>query len=141
MGNHDWRPLGRSPMVTMEMGDPIFWCVFFYFYFLRWPLFHIHNGSLDICFATSERSILESCYQNRFEAALEFVHWIKDFDNLVEPRLLYNHCFGPEPSESVLRKILQEEKSTYILLLFYLPFLFISVSDPSLWFCFCRDGH
>ena len=90
-------------------------------------MFHICNSSLDTCFATSERLDLESHYQSRVEAALEFACRIDGFDDFMDPHRLYDHCLGPKPSEYVLRKILWEEKNTYILL-FWSPFSF--------YFCF-----
>lgn len=110
IGNHDTSLFlaldGKRCLMTF--GDPISWCFFSNF-------FQKCNHSLDTCFTASERPDLESHYQSPVETALEFAHGIDDFNNLVDPHHLYNHCLGPEPSKYVLRKILQEEKSTYTL--------------------------
>ena len=79
-------------------------------------MFHICNSSLDTYFATSERLDLESHYQSQVEAVLEFARKIDNFEDFVDPHCLYDHCLGPKPFEYVLRKILREEKNTYILL-------------------------
>ena len=71
---------------------------------------------------------LESHYQSRVEAALEFARRINDFDDFVDPHRLYDRYLRPGPSEYVLRKILREEKNTYILLFlisFFFLFLFL----------------
>ena len=64
--------------------------------------------------------MLKEHYQARIKAALEFALTFDDFDKLVDPRCLYECCLGPEPSVYVLRKIAQEEKSRFLVLLSYL---------------------
>nr|POE64215.1 hypothetical protein CFP56_58945 [Quercus suber] len=59
----------------------------------------------------TEQPDLESCYQSQVEAALEFACGIDNFNDLVDPRCLYNHCLGPKASRYMLRKILREEKT------------------------------
>ena len=56
---------------------------------------------------------LEDRYQGRVQAALEFALTIDNFDDLVDPRHLYDCCLGPEPSAFVLKKIAREGKSTF----------------------------
>ena len=65
-------------------------------------------------------------YQGWVQAAPEFSFMIEDFDDLVDPRHLYDCCLGPEPSEHVLKKILWKEKNMHGLssLLFILFFIF-----------------
>lgn len=129
MGNHVWWPLGQSLMVTMEMVDPISWCVLlnlcFYFYFFYWrTLFHTCDRPFGACFVAFECPDLESRYQSWVQVALEFARWIDDFNDLGDPCRLYDHCLGPEPSEYMMRKILWEEKSVYTPLFIFLPFFF-----------------
>ena len=84
-------------------------------------LFHLCDHSFAVCFAVFEHPNLESRYQGRVQAALEFACEIDDFDDLVDPCCLYNHFLGPKPLEYVLRKILWKEKSMCISLF---PFCF-----------------
>jgi len=49
--------------------------------------------------------LLEECYQGRIKANLEFAFTVDDFDELVDPRRLYECCLGPEPSTYILMKI------------------------------------
>lgn len=42
---------------------------------------------------------------------MDFALSAKDFDELVDPRSLYGHFLGPEPSGYVLQLILREERS------------------------------
>lgn len=78
-------------------------------------------------FVVSDCSKLEGLYHKQVQAALEFALTIKDFDNLVDPRHLYDCCLGPEPSAFVLKKIAQEEKSMLSLssVLFFIYIFFI----------------
>ena len=55
--------------------------------------------------AVSDHPALEERNQGRIETTLEFALTIDDFDDLVDPRHLYDCCLGPEPSASVLKKI------------------------------------
>ena len=49
---------------------------------------------------------------------------VDNFDELVDPRRLYECCLGPEPFAYVLKKIAQEEKSSFLILR---PFLFFLI--------------
>ena len=55
--------------------------------------------------------MLESRFEERVCAAVEYVSTIDDFDDPVDPRTLARHCLGPEPSHYVLHAIRSEEKS------------------------------
>ena len=57
--------------------------------------------------------MLESRFEERVRAAVEYVSTIDDFDDLVDPRTLARHCLGPEPSHYVLHAIRSEEKVSY----------------------------
>jgi len=65
-------------------------------------------------FATLDRPNLEDQYHHRVRAALAYACEIEDFDNLVDPRHLYDCCLGPEPLKYVLEKIRREKKSKFI---------------------------
>ena len=65
------------------------------------------------------------------QVALEYALTIKDFDNLVNPRHLYDCCLGPEPFAFVLKKIAQEEKSMLSLSSLFISLFFIK-ARPSL---------
>ncbi|XP_065615732.1 uncharacterized protein LOC136061637 [Quercus suber] len=58
-----------------------------------------------------DRPILEDQYLHRVRAALSYAREIEDFDDLVDPRHLYDCFLGPEPSKYVLEKIRREEKT------------------------------
>ena len=62
-------------------------------------------------FTIKDRLVLESRFEKRVRAAVEYVSTIDDFDDLVDPRTLARHCLGPEPSHYVLHAIRSEEKS------------------------------
>ncbi|XP_030969392.1 uncharacterized protein LOC115989711 isoform X2 [Quercus lobata] len=53
---------------------------------------------------------LKSCYKECVQAALDFALSAEDFDELVDPRSLYDHFLGPEPSAYILQLILREER-------------------------------
>ena len=88
-------------------------------------MYHICNSSFDICFATTERLDLESRYQSRVKAALEFARRIDDFDDLVDPCHLYDHCLGPEPSRYVLKYFEKRKVRIPSFSFFFLFFWFI----------------
>ncbi|KAK9988118.1 hypothetical protein SO802_028357 [Lithocarpus litseifolius] len=77
--------------------------------------------SCGLHFPTADRPLLEERYQGRIKATLEFSLIVDNFDELVDPRRLYECCLRPEPSAYVLGKIAQEEKSRFLILH---PFLF-----------------
>ena len=57
---------------------------------------------------------LESRFEERVRAAVEYMISIDDFGDLVDPRALSRHCLGPEPSHYILRAIRREEKSEFL---------------------------
>nr|POF01846.1 hypothetical protein CFP56_36618 [Quercus suber] len=57
-----------------------------------------------------DRPDLEDRYRHRVRAALDYARGIEDFDDLLDPRHLYDYCLAPEPSKYVLEKIHREEK-------------------------------
>ena len=67
-----------------------FFSFFFFFFFVL---------------AAADRPLLEERYQGRIKAGLEFAVTVDDFDDLVDPRCLYECYLGPEPSGYVLKKI------------------------------------
>ena len=98
--------------------------------------FSFFDSPSSVCFAVSERFELKDRYQGWVQAAPEFSFMIEDIDDLVDPRHLYDCCFGPEPSAHVLKKILWKEKNMHGLssLLFIFYFLFLRSSSFSLIF-------
>ena len=71
------------------------------------------DSSFSTLFVVFDRPKSEDCYQGRVQAALEFALTIKDFDDLVDPRHLYDCCLKPEPSAFMLKKIAREEKNMF----------------------------
>ena len=61
-------------------------------------------------FVVKERPELESGFDERVQAAVEYARTIEDFNELIDPRTLARHCLGPEPSLYVLSALDQEEK-------------------------------
>ena len=61
-------------------------------------------------FVLKERLELESRFDERVQAAVEYARTIKDFNELIDPRTLAHHCLGPEPSLYVLSALDREEK-------------------------------
>lgn len=66
-------------------------------------------------FAISKHLELVSQNRDWIRATLDFAWEIKDFDNMVDPHHLYDHCLRLEPTEYMLKKIHQKEKSMCIL--------------------------
>ena len=58
--------------------------------------------------------MLESEFEGRVQAAIEYVSIIEDSEELVDLRTLACHCLSPKPSHYVLRAIRREEKSKLI---------------------------
>ena len=56
-------------------------------------------------FAVADRPLLEEHYQGQIKVALEFALTVDDFNELVDPRCLYECCLRPELSAYVLKKI------------------------------------
>ena len=68
---------------------------------------------LDPCvlhFVVKERPELESGFDKRVQAAIEYTRTIEDFNELIDPRTLARHCLGPEPSLYILSALDREEK-------------------------------
>ena len=65
-------------------------------------------------FVALDRPNLEDKYCHWVRATLAYAREIKDFDDLVDPRHLFNCCLGPEPSKYTLEKIHREEKSKIV---------------------------
>ena len=61
-------------------------------------------------FVVKERLELESKFDERVQAAIEYARTIEDFNELIDPRTLAHHCLGPEPSLYVLSALNREEK-------------------------------
>ena len=73
---------------------------------------------------------MEDQYQGRVQVALVFSLTIEDYNDLVDPHHLYDCFLGPEPFTFVLKKILREEKSMFILS--SLPLFLFRKAHPSL---------
>ena len=57
-----------------------------------------------------ERPDLESMFDERVQAAVEYARTVEDFNELIDPRTLARHCLGPEPSLYILSALDREEK-------------------------------
>ena len=57
---------------------------------------------------------MESRFEERVRAAVEYVSTIDDFDDLVDPRTLACHCLGLKPSHYILCAICRKEKSEFL---------------------------
>ena len=112
-------------MVATEMGSPFSWCVSLFFFIkqivFNFTIFLI--STLPPFFAVTDCPLLEEHYQGRIKATLKFAFRIDDFDELIDPRHLYECCLGLEPFAYVLKKIAQEEKSWFLILCSFLSFL------------------
>ena len=91
--------------ITAEMGSPCTWCVLSSS-FLAFLLYHycLPNIVYLLIFVVLDRLELEDQHRNRVYATLAFAREIEDFDNLVDPRHLFDCCLRPEPSKYVLEK-------------------------------------
>ena len=61
-----------------------------------------------------DRLELEDKHCHRVRAAFAYTCEVKDFDDLVDTRHLFDCCLGPEPSKYMLEKIRREEKSKIV---------------------------
>ena len=90
-----------------------------------------HNIVYLLIFVVSDRPELESQYHEQVRATLAFTREIKDFNDLVDPRHLFDCCLGLEPSKYVLEKIFREEKGKFVLVdLFGIPYGYSFSSFP-----------
>lgn len=122
----------------MEMGSSTPWHILFIVFLVFSFNLCLYNPTFFFFFlAISNCPKLEGPNYEWIQAALAFAQEIEDFDDLIDPHHLFAYCLGHEPTQYVLEKILQEEKSksshscefpSFFLNLF---FFFIS----------CRDGH
>ena len=62
-------------------------------------------------FLVRDHPKLESRFEERVWAAVEYVSTIDNFDDIVDPRTLARHFLGPEPSHYILNAIHHEERS------------------------------
>ena len=53
---------------------------------------------------------LESRFDERVQATVEYVRTIENFNELVDPRTLAHHCLGPKASLYVISALDREEK-------------------------------
>lgn len=79
------------------------------FFLLLFPWF---VTNLFICCVSAVKKCpkLKSRYKERINVATKDAKSIDDFDDLVNPRTLARHCFGPEPSSFNSHAIEIEEK-------------------------------
>ena len=61
-------------------------------------------------FVVKERPEIESGFDERVQATVEYARTIEDFNELIDPRTFACHCLGPETSLYVLNALDQEEK-------------------------------
>ena len=81
-------------------------------------------------FVVKKRPELESEFDERVQAAVQYARMIEDFIELIDPGTLACHCLGPEPSLYILSALDQEEKKRklpwYLGRFPFLPFFFNS---------------
>lgn len=87
---------------------------FIFFFYSSLFNFCLHNPVSFLIFAVSNRLELEGQYCERVHATLAFAKDIEDFDDLVDPRHLFDYYLGPEPWRYVLEKIHREEKTKFV---------------------------
>ena len=75
-------------------------------------------------FVAKERPELESRFDERVQAVVEYARTIEDFNELINPRTLARHCLGPKPSLYVLSILDREEKKYKLPLYTGWPFPF-----------------
>ena len=75
------------------------------------------NDVFLIIFAALDCPDLEDIHCHWVCATLAYAHEIMDFDDLVDPRHLFDCCLILEPSKYILEKIHREEKSKIVYLL------------------------
>ena len=61
-------------------------------------------------FVAKERPKLESRFNERVQAAVEYARTIEDFNELIDPHTLARQCLGPESSLYVLNILDREKK-------------------------------
>ena len=83
---------------------------------------------LLLYFVAKERLELESKFNERVQATVEYVRTIDDFDELIDPRTLARHCLGLEPSLYVLSILDREEKKRKLPLYMGLSFPFFCLN-------------
>ena len=91
-----------------------------YFHRLPYFLLYHHCSFNDVClliYVALDHPELEDQHLHQVHAAHAFAYEIEDFDDLVDPRRLFDSCLGPKPSKYVLEKICREEKSKIAYLL------------------------
>ena len=81
--------------------------------FLYFLSYHWNNIYLSI-FVTLDCLELEDQHRSWVHAALAFAREIEDFDDLVNPRHLFDCCLGPKPLKYVMEKIRREKKSKIV---------------------------
>ena len=89
------------------------------------------NPFLLLHFVVKERPKLESKFDERVQAAVEYARTIEDFDELIDPRTLARHCLRLEPSLFILSILDREEKKNKLPLymgLFFPNFFFVLIS-------------
>ena len=101
------------------MGGPSTWCVFplSSFVFLSYYRDCSSNDVFLLIFAALNHLDLEDRHRHRVRTALAYTCEIEDFDDLVDPRHLFDCYLGPEPSKYVFEKIRRKEKSKIACLL------------------------
>ena len=121
------------------MGNSLAWCVSSTFHQINYFNSSFSDHSLLTCLTVFDHPTLEERYQGPIETTLEFAFTIDDFDDLVNPRHLYDCCLGLEPLAFVLKKIAREEKSRFDLASLFISLFFIRVKSSNL--PLCRNGH
>ena len=127
------RPLCLVRLLLMRCHPPLFLLLFSLILAIILDLFLLLH-------VVKERSELESRFDERVQAAIEYARTIKDFNKLIDPRTLAHHCLGPEPSLYVLSVLDREEKKRKLPLYTGWPFFFLSFSFLKIpCFLWCRD--
>ena len=127
--------MGGSPKVTTKIGSPNTCFVFPLspFAFLSYCDCSSNDVFLLI-FVALNCLDLEDRHCHRVRTTLAYTCEIEDFDDLVDPRCLFDNYLGPEPSKYILEKICQEEKHKIVFISFICTLLNYLLENCSFFF-------
>ena len=104
---------GDVPRLLRRWETPRLGAFVFAFMFLLFSVFSVLIVLLTLCnfcFIVKERLELKDKFEERVLEAVKYASTIKDFDELVDPRMLARHYLGPKLSPYVLRAIDGKER-------------------------------
>ena len=102
MGNCFWWSLGWGAQIAVYMEGSHTWCIFPFLWFFSSFKYVYFAHPNPLLFAVKARPSLKRWYEERVQAALDFSFSNEDFDELVDPRSLYDHYLdlNLQPSSS-----------------------------------------